>query len=194
FGTTPDNMHIKINSNIPAERGMGSSAAVATALVRALFNYFDAELTDELLNDFVSISEMIAHGNPSGLDAKDVRSEEPDYFVKNQGAEIFEVELPGYLIVADTGKHGETGEAVMDVGGVVADVKTQAKTMILELGGLTTQVRKMIDNRDINGLGEILTEAQLRLEKLTVSNETLNLFVNTANRHGALGAKVTGGG
>src|SRR5690625_3843464 len=194
FGMTTDNMHITIKSNIPAERGMGSSAAVATALVWALFNYFDAELTDELLNDFVTISEMIAHGNPSGLDAKVVRSEESVYFVKNQGAEFFKVELPGYLIVADTGQHGETGEAVMDVGRLVADVKTQAKTMISELGGLTTQARKMIENRDINGLGEILTEAQLRLEKLTVSNETLNLFVNTANRHGALGAKLTGGG
>src|SRR5699024_2418806 len=34
FGTTAENMHIKITSNIPAERGMGSSAAVAIALVR----------------------------------------------------------------------------------------------------------------------------------------------------------------
>src|SRR5699024_1274805 len=166
FGTTPDNMHIKINSNIPAERGMGSSAAVATALVRALFNYFDAELTDELLNDFVSISEMIAHGNPSGLDAKVVRSEESVYFVNNQGAEFFKVELSGYLIAADTRQYGDTAEAVMDVGPLVAEVKTLAKTMISGLGGLTTQARKMIESIAIYGLGEILTEALLRLEKL----------------------------
>ena len=194
FGTRPDNMQIKITSNIPAERGMGSSAAVATALVRALFDYFDTELTDELLNDFVSISELIAHGNPSGLDAKVVRSEESVYFVKNQGAEFFKVELPGYLIVADTGQHGETGEAVTDVGTLVADVKTCAKTMISELGELTNQARKKIEDKDMKGLGKILSEAQLRLEKLTVSNKTLDLFINTANRHGALGAKLTGGG
>ena len=194
LGTTSENMQIQITSNIPAERGMGSSAAVATALVRALFNYFNEELTDELLNDFVSISEMIAHGNPSGLDANVVRSEESVYFVKNQGAEFFKVELPGYLIVADTGQQGETGETVMDVGKLVMDVKTQAKTMISDLGKLTHRARIMIEDKNMKGLGKILSEAQLRLENLTVSNETLNLFVDTANRHGALGAKLTGSG
>lgn len=194
FGTITDNMHITIKSNIPAERGMGSSAAVATALVRALFNYFDAELTDELLNDFVTISEVIAHGNPSGLDAKVVSSNESVYFVKNQGAEFFKVELPGYLVVADTGQQGETGEAVMDVGKLVADVKTHAKSFITELGELTTQARNMIEEENIVGLGAILSEAQIRLKKLTVSNEALDLLVETARTHGALGAKLTGGG
>ena len=194
FDTTTDNMHITIKSNIPAERGMGSSAAVATALVRALFNYFDAELTDELLNDFVTISEVIAHGNPSGLDAKVVSSNESVYFVKNQGAEFFKVELPGYLVVADTGQQGETGEAVMDVGKLVADVKTHAKSFITELGELTTQARNMIEEENIVGLGAILSEAQIRLKKLTVSNEALDLLVETARTHGALGAKLTGGG
>lgn len=194
FGTTTENMHITIKSNIPAERGMGSSAAVATALVRALFNYFDAELTDELLNDFVTISEVIAHGNPSGLDAKVVSSNESVYFVKNQGAEFFKVELPGYLVVADTGQQGETGEAVMDVGKLVADVKTHAKSFITELGELTTQARNMIEEENIVGLGAILSEAQIRLKKLTVSNEALDLLVETARTHGALGAKLTGGG
>src|SRR5699024_9384465 len=156
FGTTAENMHIKITSNIPAERGMGSSAAVAIALVRALFNYFDAKLTDELLNEFVTISEMIAHGNPRGLDAKVVSSNESVYFVRNQEAEFFKVELPGYLIVADTGERGETGEAVADVEKLVANVKTQAKTFISELGELTTQARKMIDEQNMPGLGKVL--------------------------------------
>src|SRR5699024_7391228 len=194
FGATTENMHIKIISNIPAERGMGSSAAVATALVRALFNYFDAELTDELLNEFVTISEMIAHGNPSGLDAKVVSSDKSVYFVRNQGAEFFKVELPGYLIVADTGQQGETGEAVADVEKLVANVKTQAKSSISELGRLTTQARKMIEEQNVPGLGKVLSEAQLRLEKLTVSNEKLDLLVKTANECGALGSKLTGGG
>src|SRR5699024_4901643 len=163
---------------------------VATALVRALFNYFDAELTDELLNDFVSISEMIAHGNPSGLDAKVVRSEESVYFVKNQGAEFFKVELPGYLIVADTGQHGDTGEADMYVGRLVADVKSQAKTMLSELGGVTTRAGNIIEDIVIHGVGVLLIVVQLRLEILAVSNETLNLFVTTADGHGILGANL----
>lgn len=194
FDTTTDNMHIKITSNIPAERGMGSSAAVATALVRALFNYFDAKLTDELLHRFVTISEVIAHGNPSGLDAKVVSSDESVYFIRNKVSEFFKVELPGYLVVADTGQQGETGAAVADVGKLVADVSTKAGLLIEELGNLTNLARKMIEKEDTIGLGKVLSEAQMRLKKLTVSNEKLDRLVETAMAQGAVGAKLTGGG
>ncbi len=35
---------LSIESTIPAERGMGSSAAVSVAVVRAIFDFFDATL------------------------------------------------------------------------------------------------------------------------------------------------------
>ena len=39
-----------------------------------------------------------------------------------------------------------------------------------------------------------MSNAQANLKGLTVSNETLDLFVETALDHDALGAKLTGGG
>src|SRR5690625_1846207 len=160
FGTTTENMHITIESNIPAERGMGSSAAVATALVRALFNYFDEELPDELLYQFVSISEKIAQGNPSGLDAKVVSSNESIFYVKNKKAEIFNIDLPGYLVVADTGQQGETVEAVADVGRLVADPEHEGQKLVEGLGQLTNQARTFIERKDLKHLGEVLVKAQ----------------------------------
>ena len=194
FNKKPENMHIIVKSSIPAERGMGSSAAVATALIRALFNYYKAELTEELLNNFVTISEVIAHGNPSGLDAKVVRSEESVYFIRNKGSEFFSVDLPGYLVVADTGQQGETGQAVSDVGRLIADPSTNAERLISDLGILTRKARKQIEEKNIVELGRTLSNAQVNLKGLTVSNETLDLFVETALDHDALGAKLTGGG
>lgn len=194
FNQKSEHMHIIVDSSIPAESGMGSSAAVATALIRALFKYFNTELTDDLLNRFVTISEAVAHGNPSGLDAKVVLSNKPVYFIRNKKPVFFNMALPGYLVVADTGQKGETGQAVADVGALVSDPSTNARTLVLELGKLTKDAHKHIKDKNLIELGKVLTLAQSHLKELTVSNETLDLFVQTALDNGALGAKLTGGG
>lgn len=194
FGTQPRNMHIRVQSQIPAERGMGSSAAVATALVRALFNFFEKKLTDELLKEFVGISEEIAHGNPSGLDATVVQSEQAVYFLRNQQPEYFECSLPAYLVIADTGDKGETVHAVADVNKLVADGRTNGRKFIEQLGQLTVLARELIEQKEVKALGQVLSDAQKYLKKLTVSNEKLDHLVEVAMNNGALGAKLTGGG
>lgn len=194
FNVSTDHFHITIRSDIPAERGMGSSAAVATAVVRALFNFFDTELTDDLLFRFVSISEKIAHGNPSGLDAKVVSSDAAIYFVKENRADPFEIDLPAYIVVADTGDEGETLGAVSDVGKLVADTTSNGRKLVQELGQLTKSVYTIIEQKDLQQLGRILDKAQDKLKQLTVSNEKLDILVDTAKKSGALGAKLTGGG
>lgn len=189
-----DGMKINIHSNIPAERGMGSSAAVATAFVRALFHYFNQELRKDLLDKFVSISEEIAHGNPSGIDAKVVQSDEAIYFIRCQKAEPFDSSLPAYLVLADTGEKGETIHAVQDVGKLVADERSDGRKWIKQLGQLTVQARKEIEEKNIEEVGKILSKAQLLLQQLTVSNQALDHLVKTAMANGALGSKLTGGG
>lgn len=87
---------------------MGSSAAVAVAVARALFAYYKKELTDSELWDIVQSSEKIAHGNPSGIDAATTSGKSPVFFIKHQPIEPFELKLHAYLVVADyrcDGKH-----------------------------------------------------------------------------------------
>ena len=194
LGVQAKDMKITINSTIPSERGMGSSAAVATALVRALFDYFERELSHDLLNQFVDVAEKIAHGNPSGIDASVVRSDDAVYFIRNQKTEHFDSHLPAYLVVADTGQEGETIHAVADVGKLVADERTDGRKWIEELGQLTIEARKKIEEVKVKELGQILSRAQVLLKNLTVSNDALDQLVASAMEHGALGAKLTGGG
>lgn len=59
-----------IDSAIPEKRGMGSSAAISIAAIRAVFDYYQADLPHDVLEILVNRAEMIAHMNPSGLDAK----------------------------------------------------------------------------------------------------------------------------
>ena len=194
LGTSTSNMNIHIHSQIPAERGMGSSAAVATALVRALFVFFEKELTDHLLREFVAISEEIAHGNPSGLDATVVQSEQAVYFMRNQQPEYFDSRLPAYLVIADTGDKGETIHAVADVSKLVADGRTNGRALIEQLGQLTVEARELIEQKKVHALGRVLSAAQRHLKELTVSNEKLDALIEVAMKNGALGAKLTGGG
>ena len=59
-----------IRSEIPQKRGMGSSAAISIAAIRAVFDYFEQSIDMDTLEILVNKAEIIAHSNPSGLDAK----------------------------------------------------------------------------------------------------------------------------
>lgn len=189
-----DHLSLSITSRIPAERGMGSSAAVSTAFVRALFKYFNVSLTDEQLLYYVDISEKIAHGNPSGIDARVTSSDSPVFYKKGSTFESLSINLSGHLIAADTGVKGQTGEAVSDVAKRITAYPEQTMETIRNIGKLTLQVKEAIEHSRLEQLGILLTQAHKSLQQLTVSDERLDHLVDTALHSGALGAKMTGGG
>lgn len=188
------NFKLTITSTVPPERGMGSSAAVAVAIVRALYAYFKEHLSREELLDLVGVSEKIAHGNPSGLDAIMTSSTTPVYYVKGQPFEPFSLAIDAYLIVADTGVMGETKKAVGDVMTLLKTNPEQTKPAIHRLGKLAETARTALESNQPKQLGAAMTEAHQLLSSLTVSSDRLNAFVAAALNAGALGAKLTGGG
>lgn len=186
-------IHIQISSTIPAERGMGSSAAVAVAVARALFAYYQKELTDSELWDIVQSSEKIAHGNPSGIDAATTSGKSPIYFVKNQPIQPLALNLQAYLVVADTGVTGNTLEAILDVATLLEN-EPKAVQLVEELGSLTQAAREDLAHDQAELLGQKMSRAHVLLQKLGVSDPSLDKLVSLAQTHGALGAKLTGGG
>ena len=180
----------QIDSAIPEKRGMGSSAAISIAAIRAVFDYFEAELPHDVLEILVNRAEMIAHMNPSGLDAKTCLSDQPIRFIKNVGFEELAMDLSAYLVIADTGVYGHTREAIQ----VVESKGKEALPFLYALGELTQQAEEAIKARDAVMLGEILTKAHGNLKEIGVSSLEADALVETALDHGALGAKMSGGG
>lgn len=180
----------QIDSAIPEKRGMGSSAAISIAAIRAVFDYYQAELPHDVLEILVNRSEMIAHMNPSGLDAKTCLSDQPIRFIKNVGFEELAMDLSAYLVIADTGVYGHTREAIQ----VVESMGKEALPFLYALGELTQQAEEAIKARDAVMLGEILTKAHGNLKEIGVSSLEADALVETALQHGALGAKMSGGG
>ena len=115
------NLYINIESNIPSERGMGSSAAVAAATVKAIYRYFKKDLQIDVLSDFVDYLEKIVHGNPSGIDRAIVVNKKPLYYTKGEPIKLFDIDLAAYLVVADTGSKGKTKVAVSKVKDFIND-------------------------------------------------------------------------
>ena len=191
----------KITSQIPQKRGMGSSAAVSIAAIRAVFNYFRENLEDELLEKLVNTAEIVAHKTPSGLDAKTCLSDKAIRFVKNKGFSYIDLNLDAYLVIADTGIYGNTGEAIQNV----KNLGDKAELSLKKLGRLTDEMTRIltgnIENKEekirrekISKIGEIMTAANTELGKLNITIEKTELFVKTAIENGAAGAKISGGG
>ena len=61
-------MRIEVFSEVPRSMGLGGSAAMAVAIVRALDKHFRLGLSDEEVNRLAFEYETVAHGTPSGLD------------------------------------------------------------------------------------------------------------------------------
>ena len=189
----------KITSQIPQKRGMGSSAAVSIAAIRAIFNYFRENLEDELLEKLVNTAEIVAHKTPSGLDAKTCLSDKAIRFVKNKGFSYIDLNLDAYLVIADTGIYGNTGEAIQNV----KNLGSKAELSLKKLGRLTDEMTRIltgnIENKKekikkISKIGEIMTAANTELGKLNITIEKTELFVKTAIENGAAGAQISGGG
>ena len=186
----------KVTSQIPPKRGMGSSAAVSVAAIRAVFDYFEEKVDDELLEKLVHTAEIIAHKTPSGLDAKTCLSNKAIKFIKNKGFSYIDLNLDAYLVIADTGIYGNTGEAIQKV----KNLGSNADSSLNKLGELTDEMAKIltenIESKEekVDKIGKIMTKANIELGNLKITIEKTDLFVKTAIENGASGAKISGGG
>lgn len=193
-------IEMTIESTIPAERGMGSSAAVAVSVVRALFHYYQQPLSNERLWTLVQEAETIAHGNPSGIDTATTSGSAPVYYQKGLPIEPIALNSDAVLVVADTGMTGHTLEAVRRVqqllhtNQIITPSGQTASDVIQAIGQLVQEARIAIEGNQPRQLGALMTQNHTLLQALEVSNEALDTLVDTALTHGALGAKVTGGG
>lgn len=182
-----------IDSTIPSGRGMGSSAAVVSSVIKALYNYKSMYLPQDQLLELVHIGETIAHGNPSGLDGVIVNSKVPVIFKRGKGISSIQSRLHGYLVIKDTGIIASTKQAVSDIADLMKKGDTY-RDALDQLGKLSESSIRLIEDGKMAELGAKMTQAQRLLKMLTVSHPVIDELVEEAMEAGALGAKLTGGG
>lgn len=185
---------IVVHSDIPIASGLGSGAAIATAIARALLQAFDAQLPLSVLSRCVYEVEKLHHGTPSGIDNTVVVYEQPVWFVRGQRPLTFSVGAPLHFIVADTGIASPTKVAVAKVRQAWQAETRRYETIFNQIGSITKRARQAIEAGARRTLGQLMRQNQALLAEIGVSSPELEALCRTAYQAGALGAKLSGGG
>lgn len=184
---------IETVSDFPPERGLGSSAASAGAVIRAVLNAYDIPARGQQLFELTQVAEQVAHGHPSGLDAVATAARGPISFHSGHMS-LVPMNLSSHIVVADSGIHGSTREAVGGVRSRYERDHERIGQILVSLGDLARGALHDLRVGDAAAIGDRMNAAQDLLTDLGVSNRRLNALVRAARDAGALGAKLTGGG
>jgi mevalonate kinase len=198
FFRMPD-LIVTIRSTIPIASGLGSGAAMASAVIRALAHHFSIEFlaTNEWVSDMTYQVETLLHGTPSGIDNTVVSYEQPVYFLRQQPVnliETFTVARPLNLLIADTGIASSTKAVVGDVRRQWQADKSRFENLFDNCGRIAEAARQAIEAGQIETLGKLMVENHAYLREMTVSSPELDTLVAAAETAGALGAKLSGAG
>ncbi len=191
--TLPD-LEITIRSTIPIASGLGSGAAVSTALVRALAKWFGARLEDAEVNALVYEVEKLYHGTPSGIDNTVIAYQKPVYFIRGEALQTFTVARPFKVAIGDTGVASSTKIAVGDVRAGWEIERARYEAWFDQIGAIVQQARSAIESGAIDRLGPLMEQNQVLLRDLGVSSAELERLISAARQAGASGAKLVGGG
>ena len=181
-------------SDFPHERGLGSSAAAAGAIIRSVLDASEREAGADELFALTQMAEQIAHGKPSGLDAAATCSPCPIRFQGGQMRPLSQRIENAWLIIADSGVHGSTREAVGSLRRRYENDPDNIGPRISCLGTLAQNAINALDRADAPALGATMDEAHAVLAELSLSLPLLDELTEAARGAGALGAKLTGGG
>ncbi|MBN1977567.1 MAG: mevalonate kinase [Anaerolineae bacterium] len=185
---------LTIKSTIPISSGLGSGAAVSTALTCALAKFLGHPLEPAEVSKLVYKIEKIHHGTPSGIDNTVIAYEKPIYFTRGEPVERLNVGEPFTLLIADTGKPSPTKKIVDRVRRAREREAAHYDALFDQMGDIAAEARGAIESGDIETLGPLMDENHELLIELGVSSSLLDELVETARLTGALGAKLSGAG
>lgn len=172
-----------VDSDIPIGRGMGSSAALCVAIVRAMgVSGQEAQIAAAM------VGEREFHGNPSGLDVQVSVREAMIRFQRPHKLAILAAAPRWTVVVLDSGFPGNTKKLVAGV----AARRPGIDPVLDDIGALVHEAERVLD--DAAKLGPMLTENHRLLTRIGVSTPQLDGLVELALTHDAAGAKLSGAG
>jgi hydroxymethylglutaryl-CoA reductase len=204
LGLADKPMTIEVIPHVPRAMGLGGSSALAVAIIRALDHAFDLKLDNGQINNLAFECEKVAHGTPSGIDNTIATYGVPLLF-QRQNAEDSEgppkatfeelrLREPVPLVVGMTGKESLTAKTVARVRHAWQKHQARYEDIFDQIAALTQAGVDALRDGQFQELGELMNLCHGYLNALQLSTPELEELVHIAREHGALGAKLTGGG
>ena len=196
LGLSDQAMRIEVFSDVPRSMGLGGSAAMAVAIVRALDKHYRLGLSDEEVNRLAFEAEKLAHGHPSGIDNTLACYAKP--LVYRSGTpplvEPLNIRTPIPMVIGMTGYEGLTAKTVGRINTAWQQDRKLYERIFDQIDTLVLRGVQAIQDEDLGTLGELMNVCHGMLNAMQVSTPELEQLVDIARESGALGAKLTGGG
>jgi hydroxymethylglutaryl-CoA reductase len=189
-------MRIEIFPNVPRAMGLGGSAALAVAVIRAMNVHFSLGLSDERINELAFECEKVAHGTPSGLD--NTLATYGEFILYRSGdapmRDTIHIDQPLPIVIGMSGVESLTARTVARVREAWKKNPALYERIFDEIDTLVGQGLEALKTSDYETLGEMMNVCQGLLNAMQVSSSQLEELIQIARNHGAVGAKLTGGG
>ncbi|NOX52606.1 MAG: hydroxymethylglutaryl-CoA reductase, degradative [Gammaproteobacteria bacterium] len=190
-------MTIKVFPHVPRAMGLGGSSAFAVAILRAISHTYKLQLAEARINELAFECEKAAHGTPSGVDNTVATYGAPLLYKRVNEQPQFETITLGQpleLVVGLTGKESLTADAVARVRKAWTQYPARYEGIFDQIGQLTEAGHEGLISGHLEEVGELMNLCHGYLNALQLSTPELEDLVHIARTHGALGAKLTGGG
>ena len=196
MGLDPAQVVVRVRSDIPPGRGLGSSAALSVAVLRALAAAAGRTLDMATTLAQGRVLEQIFHGTPSGVDPAAAALGTCFRFVRGEPPLVTPI-VPAWpirLVVAYGPRPRSTGEAVGGLRERWQADQVRYERLFDEVAAIVDAGITAFERGDLPGLGAAFDRNQTALEALGVSHREVESLIARARDAGALGAKLTGGG
>ena len=195
FGEESFGIALRVHSDIPMARGMGSSAALCVATIRAVCGLLGRRLSDAELARLALDAERGFHDSPSGIDNSVVALDQPIFFTKRRGPKpIPTCKTHLRFLIADTGIASSTADVVADVRRSREVDRARFDALFWEIGSMASVCREVIRGGSRAELGMCMDRNQELLSAIGVSSPEVDRLVEAAKEAGAAGAKLSGAG
>lgn len=196
---------LQVDSELPVAAGLGSSAAVTVSTLGAVLQ-MQGEFNPVSIAQNGFHVELEVQGNASPIDTTTSTHGGGILVGKTAGPGLLwslssndkkwflhDCPLPDIsLVVGDTGVKGETGPLVSGVKDLAAKSQT-ARDHIKEIGRLTLQGKKALQEEDLTLAGELMKQNQELLDAIGVGHPALDRLISACEKL-SYGAKLTGAG
>ena len=183
---------IKIDSEIPAGVGLGSSSACCVAATASMLNLFEKSSLERILQMSIDAEKTI-FPNTSGADCNVCTYGGIITYDKTNGLKNLDEKFSLNMIIVNSNLEHSTDEVVNRVKNFKEKNPEIFQSLCDEETKLVKKSIESLKNNDIITLGKCMSQNQIYLEQIGVSNDKLLSIIESIERT-SLGIKITGAG